>query len=171
MTPNIAVLMIGIMFFNLAGNCFPQPIDVESQAKTDATADMKPAAWFLLGAMPPIGCLIGYAIGTSIDPKPVKSDYYSYGCWTTPNETQINSACIGGVVGVLMLPVSYALMPINPSPERLLGKPPEYVSAYTSVYKRHTRDSRITSAASGFAVGSAISCLFGLSIWKNLQED
>ena len=119
--------------------------------------------------MAPLSCLAGYAIGTSIDSKPVESDYFSYGCWTIPNDTQINGSCIGGVVGGLILLVSLQT-PVNPSPEHLLGKPPEYVSAYTSVYKRHTRSSRLRSMTAGVAVGTAVSCLFGLRIWEDLQE-
>ena len=166
----IAVLMISVLFLNLAPEGFPKAMTLVEQAEADAAADMKPGAWFLLGTMAPLGCLIGYAIGTAIDPKPVKSDYFSYSCWTIPNAAQLDGACIGGVVGHLILPVSYLLMPISPSPERLLGKPPEYVSAYTSVYKRHTRASRLRSMTAGVAIGTAISCLFGLSIWEDLQQ-
>ena len=170
MNRSIAVLMISVLFFNLAVNCFPQDIYPHDQAKVDAEADMSSDAWFLLGALAPVGCLIGYAIGTAIDPKSVKSDYFSYSCWTTPNETQINSACTGLAVGMLMLPVSMAAIPVNPSPERFLGKSPEYVSAYTTVYKQQTQNSRMKMMAAGVAVGSVITTLIGMVIWDDLQQ-
>ena len=28
--------------------------------------------WFLLGTMAPLGCVIGYALGTAIDPKSIQ---------------------------------------------------------------------------------------------------
>ena len=99
--------------------------------------------WFLLGTMAPLGCLIGYAIGTVIDPKPMQSYHIGWDFGSSPNETQINGACIGGAVGLLMLPVASVLTPAIPVAEHLLGKPSEYVLAYTTAYKRHTYSSRL----------------------------
>lgn len=165
MTRNIAVLMIGIVFFNLAGNCFPQSIDVESQAKADAETDVNEAVWFLLGAMVPLGCLIGCTIGTAIDSESGSSGDIVLQYYPLPNDSQVSGACIGGAVGLSMLQVGHLLRPAKPTPERLLGKPPKYVSAYTSAYEQQTQSSRIKSAASGFAIGTAISCLLGRNIW------
>ena len=48
MTKIVVLLMIGVLFFNISINCFPQTIDPVNQAKADASADMSQSGWFLL---------------------------------------------------------------------------------------------------------------------------
>ncbi len=55
---------------------------------------------------------------------------------------------------------------IEPSPPavRLLGKSPEYVSAYRSCYKKAGKKAQVRNATTGCLMGSAIGCcLFGTS--------
>ena len=168
MNRSIAVLMISVSLFNLAANCFPQDIYPHDQAKVDAEADMSSDTWFLLGAMAPLGCLTGCAVGTAIDARFGSSDFFSYLLYLpSPSNAQGYGACIGGVVGLSMFPVASVLRPVIPAPERLLGKSPEYVSAYTAAYEQQIRSARLRSAAAGVAVGTAVSCLFGLSMWED----
>ena len=84
----------------------------------------------------------------------------------------------GGILGVAgNLPLgavavggAYFYQPVPPA-ERLLGKPPAYVSAYTDAYKASSRNLRLSAAAKGALGGTAIFCLLGvLNIrpWKDL---
>ena len=54
----------------------------------------------------------------------------------------VESCGIGGILvfGILAMPICVHLYPHSPSPppERLLGKSPEYIQAYTQAYKSRT---------------------------------
>ncbi len=159
MTRKIALFVIGVLFLNIALNCFSQVIGVQYQAKADAEATVNKSTWFMLGTLAPTACIAGYAIGTIIDPGPPP---VSVGYSLTPfdvNDTQCNSAVIGFAVGCLTLPLAIGFSSKHPPPERLLGKSPEYIQAYTDTYKSQTLSLRSRSAAGGLALGTIIGCL------------
>ena len=75
----------------------------------------------------------------------------------------------GGVLGVAgNLPLgaiavggAYVYQPVPP-PDRLLGKPAEYVTVYTDTYKARSRNLRLSAAAKGALGGAAVFCLLGV---------
>ena len=166
MIRDIAVFMISVLFFNMALYALPESLTVKDQAKVDAKADFNEGNWALLGAFTPLGCCVGFGVASIFAPEPANSAWITMSI-TTPNETQFNGAYIGAAIGCLTLPLSIALTPINPPPERLLGKPPEYISAYTREYKRETQQRRITSAGSGALIGAGLGCLISLIAFQN----
>ena len=87
-----------------------------------------------------------------------------------PNDTQCNSAYIGAAVGVVSLPIALLTSRINPSPERFLGKPPEYVEAYTFTYTRKTRSNRLKSAMLGATLGTLAGCLLSWLAYQNITN-
>ena len=123
MTKIVAIFMIGVLFFNISINCFPQVIDPVNQAKADASADMSQRSWFLLGAFLPLSPIIGCLAGSAVNNTSSGSLVIGL-----PNDTQFGGAITLGLTGCLVLPLSISKMPIRPSPEKLLGKSPEYYS-------------------------------------------
>lgn len=70
-------------------------------------------------------------------------------------------AGIGLIVGILAPFIGlYFYAPSPPDPP-LVGKPPEYVEAYTKAYRSKARGMRLTFAAAG--VGGVILC--GIAVW------
>lgn len=55
--------------------------------------------------------------------------------------------------GALSLLIPYYMRPLNPPPERLIGKSPEYVKFYADAYQTKMRSYQIKSIAAG--------CVFG----------
>ena len=55
--------------------------------------------------------------------------------------------------GALSLLIPYYMRPLNPPPERLIGKSPEYVKFYADAYQAKMRSYQIKSVAAG--------CVFG----------
>ena len=163
MTRKIDLFMIGVLFLNITLNGFPQVINVRYAARYDAEADAAAntdkTTWFMLGMLAPAACVAGYAIGTMINPEPPPG-YFGYSL--TPvdaNDAQCNSAVIGFAVGCLTLPLAIGFSFKHPPPERLLGKSPEYIQAYTDTYKSQTLLLRSRSAAGGLALGTITGCL------------
>ena len=74
-------------------------------------------------------------------------------------------------VGTLSLLVPYYIRPLNPPPERLIGKSPEYIKFYAGAYRSKIRSYQIKSVA----VGSIFGCLTltgGVAIISfNIMED
>ena len=132
-----AFLMATLLLFSTMPVSLAQQQDsVQAQAKADAhrdvDRDMRESLWFLAGlvgssAGAVTGCasgiLAGYLIGDLL-----------------PDDIPTIEGCgIGGVLlfGILAAPICVYLYPHSPSPplERLLGKTPEYVAAYTQAYR------------------------------------
>jgi hypothetical protein len=102
----------------------------QAEAETDASADMSKDKWFMLGVMgSTAGCLLG-CVGGSLLGKTVFSN--------ESRNSQMNCVLAGSVLlGVCAVPIGVQIYPHNvmPPPERLLGKSPEYIAAYTHAYK------------------------------------
>ena len=112
---------------------------MQAQAEADASADMSnmsKADWFMLGVWgSTVGCFLGCAGGCLLGR--LHPDYTS----GSIRETQAGLALAGGVLlGVCAVPTAVFVYPHNvtPPPERLLGKSPEYIEAYTQAYKSKT---------------------------------
>ena len=128
-----------LLFSTLPVSLAQQQI-MQSQAETDAHADikhdMKESLWFTAGlvgssAGTVTGCASGALVGLLIS-----SETH---CISAISDDPTESCSIAGAIlfGVLAVPISVHLYPHSPTPppERLLGKPPEYVAAYTHAYR------------------------------------
>lgn len=102
----------------------------QAEAEADASADMSKDKWFMLGVIgSTAGCLLGCAGGSFLG-KTVFSN--------ESRNSQMNCVLAGSVLlGVCAVPIGVQIYPHNvmPPPERLLGKSPEYIEAYTHAYK------------------------------------
>ena len=123
--------MATLLFFTTIPVSLAQQDSVKAQAEADASADMSKAKWFLLGGVgSTAGCLLG-CVGGSLLGGP------SY----ASGNSQANLMLAGSVLcGVCAVPIAVFRYPHNvtPPPERLLGKSPEYMEAYTQAYKSRT---------------------------------
>ena len=137
-------LMAILLIFSTMPVSLAQQDAVQAQAKADAKADMSDgseAMWFLLGGLgSTAGCLLGCAggclLGATLDPSG-GSDIL-----LIPAPSQ--AGCAAGIailLGGLAVPIGVHMYPHNAMPpsERLLGKSPEYVEAYTQI----TRNERL----------------------------
>lgn len=64
-------------------------------------------------------------------------------------------------LGAIALGGAYVYQPVPPT-ERLLGKPPAYVSLYTDAYKATSRNLQLSAAAKGALGGATVFCLLGV---------
>ncbi len=127
-----------LLLFNMMPVSLAQQNDAQAQTKADALGDvkrdMKESLWFTLGlvgssAGTVTGCASGVLVALLIDFDliPIVPDAPDIGC------------VLAGTIlfGVLAVPISVYMYPHSPSPppERLLGKTPEYVAAYTQAYR------------------------------------
>lgn len=71
-------------------------------------------------------------------------------------------AGVGLIVGILAPFIGIYFYAPNPPDQPLVGKPPEYVEAYTKAYRSKARGTRLTFAAAG--VGGVILC--GIAVWN-----
>ncbi len=116
-----------------------QQVTAQAQAKADAhrdvNRDMRESLWFLAGLVgSSAGAFTGCASGILAG--------YLMGDFLPDDIPTIEGCGIGGVLlfGILAAPICVHLYPHSPSPplERLLGKSPEYMEAYTQAYKSRT---------------------------------
>lgn len=128
---SVFLMAILLIFSTLPVSLAEQQVAVQAQAEADASADMSKDKWFALGAAgSTVGCLLG-CIGGSLLGGP------GYGS----SNIQGNLMLAGSVLcGVCAVPIAVFRYPHNvtPPPERLLGKSPEYMEAYTQAYKSRT---------------------------------
>ena len=125
-----AVLMTTLLLFSMMPVSLAQQQTAKAQAEADASADMSKAKWFLLGGVgSTAGCLLGCVVGSSLG-KTIFSNESS--------NSQMNCTLAGSLLlGVCAVPIGVQIYPHNVTPpsERLLGKSPEYIEAYTQAYK------------------------------------
>lgn len=146
-----------------------QNASIQKQAKyaaeKDAIQSTNKLVWFGTG----LGCCIttstcaiaGIYIGDSINPPPVvEGDVFIYD--TTQIGTSsclyengcIEEGClIGSLFGCLIPLIGVENYKITPSPEKLIGKSPEYIEQYTKTYKHKKRSIRRNMAITGFSTG------------------
>ena len=136
-----AFFMATLLLFSTLPVSLAQQHAVQAQAEADAhrdiNHDMKKSLWFTLGLVGSsagtfIGCVSGILGGILI------GDFDSI--FFLPDDVPPVESCgIGGILllGVLAVPIGVHMYPHSPSPppERLLGKTPEYVAAYTQAYR------------------------------------
>ena len=113
-----------------------------ADAKKDAIANVNGAFWFATGCLlclSPI-CMGAILFGTSLD---------RYLSDTNCSGLSLIFVPIIGIVG------TYSYRP-DPPASRLIGKPPEYVIAYTAAYKSEKGKLQAQWAAVGFCTGFTI---------------
>ena len=133
-----AFLMVTLLLFSTLPVSFAQQNSIQAQAEADAhkdiKRDMKESLWFTAG-------LIGSSVGTVTGCVSGILGGILIGDFNIlPNDIPPVESCgIGGVLlfGILAVPIGVHLYPHSPRPppERLLGKTPEYVAAYTQAYR------------------------------------
>ena len=128
-----AFFMATLLLFSTMPVSLAQQHAVPAQAEADASADMSnmsKAEWFMLGGWgSTLGCFLGCAGGCFL------------GGLVPYSGTQEDFALAGAILlGVCAVPTAVFVYPhnITPPPERLLGKSPEYIEAYTQAYKSRT---------------------------------
>ena len=152
-------LMAILLIFSTLPVSLAQQDAVQAQAKADAEDDMsdRSAMWFLLGGLgSTAGCLLGCAGGcllaARLDPQ---GGFHTFFIPAAPSQV----GCAAGatiLLGVLAVPIGVHMYPHNamPPPERLLGKSPEYIEAYTQIYKSKTASLRKTLVTKGSIAGN-----------------
>lgn len=112
-------------------------------AKRDAGKDVNKKVWAAGGFG---GCMLFYPIVLTIE----NMDRNSSGL-DDIGTIVITGCCLSSFTAI---PMGVALFKtINVSPERLIGKSPEYIDAYTAAYKRNVRMQRFFSSGVGYGVG------------------
>ena len=150
------LLMVTLLIFSTTPVGFAQQNSMVAQAKADANSDMSDmskAMWFMLGGLGStagclLGCVGGIALGARLDP--VGASFFP-----TPSEAGCAAGC-AILLGALAVPIGVHMYPHNamPPPERLLGKSPEYIEAYTQIYKSKIASLRKTLVTKGSIAGN-----------------
>ena len=162
-----AFLMTTLLIFSMMPVSFAQQqslqAEAEADAHTDVNRDMRESLWFLSGLVGSsvgavTGCLSGILGGMLI------ADFN-----ILPNDVPPVESCgLGGILlfGILAVPIGVHLYPHSPRPppERLLGKSPEYVAAYTQAYRSKTISLRKRWVTAG-SITSNLSILTLLLNW------
>ena len=161
-----ALLMVAVLVFNAPLVTFAQqnaevpaakttiaPDQLQTimaTAKADAEKDVNEVIWVASG-------FLGFTVGGTVILFSVM--YYAAeqteaACAGEPAVNPIPYMLGGGSgCALIYLPFAYARSNTpSPPPERLLGKSPEYVQAYTSAYVKSAKRRRSLSVAGGYAV-------------------
>ncbi len=153
------LLMASLLIFSTMPVGLAQLEAVQAQAKADAKVDMSGMSetmWSLLGGLgSTAGCLLGCAGGCLLGAR--LSLYGGSDFLLIPAPEQ--AGCAAGLailLGGLAVPIGVHMYPHNatPPPERLLGKSPEYIEAYTQIYKSETASLRKTLVTKGSITGN-----------------
>lgn len=79
------------------------------------------------------------------------------------DDGSLDEGCfIGSLFGCVIPLIGVYNYKINPSPEKLIGKSPEYVEHYTKTYKDKKRSIRRNMAIAGFSAGCLSVSAFAL---------
>ena len=147
----LVFLTITLFVFNLLIPSFARELSVQEQAKRNAKQDMsgiRPTAHASFGLCFSscgllLGSYLGYQIGTAINDVPVS------GLWGDSPSDEQSIGCLAGamLLGGVAAPVLLYLSPYpSPSSERLIGKSPAYVEAYTQAYQKLRKKYVITGS-------------------------
>ena len=143
-------LFMAMLIFSTPFTTLARQKSVEVQAKMaaeqDAKADVNGLLWTGTGCL---SACLGIGVGTAVGVSIIES-----GTWLENVERGIlGGVCTGGLVCGLfsLVAISYRS---DPSPQRLLGKSPEYVDFYAAAYKTKIQQRRAKFAA----VGALTSC-------------
>ena len=152
----MALLMV-ILISNQPSVILAQQNAVEVQAKRDAEADMNNInnrlSWAGVGGASLLltaGCVVGLGVGLE------NHQFFS----GLSNDAEILATigvfgagtCAAGAAGAGTLYFLTHHYPLTPPPERLIGKTPEYVNAYTDTYKKRTQQLRLGHAVGGMVL-------------------
>ena len=162
-----AFLMTTLLIFSMMPVSLAQQQSLQAQAKADAhrdvNRDMRESLWFLSGLVGSsvgtvTGCLSGILGGILMEDFNILPD----------DVPALESCGLGSILlfGILAVPISVHLYPHSPRPppERLLGKTPEYVAAYTQAYRSKTISLRKRWVTAG-SITSNLSILALLLNW------
>lgn len=118
--------------------------DAKSEAKKDAE-NIKELRWFAAGFLGGVLPFIPMCVLNVVDDIQGDDLYYI-------------SCCLLGVSP--LLPTTYAIFhsPVPPV-EQLLGKPPDYVSAYTDAYRNYAKVYRVGLSIAGCMAGVSIGAI------------
>ena len=157
-------LMVILLLFSTTPVSFAQLDTVQAQAEADANSDMSDGAkamLFLLGGLgSTAGCLIGCVGGCMLGTRLGTHANGEYDVLFSPSE--VGCAVASAILlGAFAMPLGVDLYPHNvtPPPERLLGKSPEYVEAYTQIYT-----SKITSLRKRLVIAGSITGNVGVAL-------
>lgn len=139
------------------------------KGKVDATADILKGTWFMIGAcVPPAAALLGAAIGAAVSPATAdvsveRSDYFGYSCLYVGGSCSTGGIFPGLVIGAtsgVLIPFTIANSKVKMPPERLLGKPPEYIEAYSTTYAKRVKEIRMQWLSIGCGTSSVFLFVF-----------
>ena len=157
----LAFFMATLLLFGTMPVSLAQQQSLQAQAEADAhrdvNRDMRESLWFLSGLMSSgVGCAAGgtggFLFGLLI------GGISETNCISFISDDPLESCTIAGAIlcGVLTVPTAIFIYPHKPSPppERLLGKSPEYIEAYTQIYKSEIASLRKTLVTKGSIAGN-----------------
>ena len=137
-TRNVLVLSIVVLIFSIPFVSFSQQnsviLEARAMAVQDAESDVNKIMWFGAGSLISGGTLLVFRI---ID---------------EPTPEMCGAACL--LHGVALAGTFVYSPP--PSPSRLLGKSPEYITSYTAAYKAETRKIQALWGIVGYISGGFI---------------
>lgn len=153
-------LMATLLILSTTLVSFAQLDTVQAQAEADANSDMSDTAkamLFMLGGLGStagclIGCVGGCMLGTQMDG----------GADVLFSDSEVGCAVASAILlGAFAMPLGVDLYPHNvtPPPERLLGKSPEYIEAYTQIYTP-----KITSLRKRLVIAGSIASNVGFAL-------
>ncbi len=132
---------------------------IMATAKSDAEKDVNEVAWVASS------CL-GFMVGGTVvffSTMYYAGEQTAAACAGEPPVNPIPYILVGGSgLALTCLPSAYAISNTpSPPPDRLLGKSPEYVQVYTSVYVKSAKRRRNVSILGGYAVPVLIGIVGG----------
>ena len=141
-----------------------------SDAKRDAAADTSRFIPFSVGCLVGGGLMIGTAVAMTkiLETESVQE----HPIFVSEGDFDVTPAfailfCLSGAIGCAgsIPPTAFFLLSKpTPPPERLLGKSPEYISAYTRAYKRKGKQIRALWAGCGSFTGGFALMLLAMSL-------
>ena len=66
-----------------------------------------------------------------------------------------------------MITATSQVIPAEPPTYRLMGKPPDYVNAYSNAYKKEVKQKRLIHTSTGCIAGSAVAVWLVLYVYPS----
>ena len=115
------------------------------------TSKSKRMSWIGTGSALAVGGAIIGAIGGCIGGTIVNSESGGGGVMILPNDEQMAGVGIGAIIGIIAPLVGMNFTGVKVPSQRLVGKSPEYVEAYTEAYKKKVRSEKAKLTLAGAA--------------------
>ena len=148
----LSVFLVAVFIFSIPFmTASVEAKDAKSDAEKD-TKNIKELGWFTVSCLGSALPFIGALVLNIADDSGNQHDITS--CL---QDDHLYPICVS-VYGLgALLPTVYAILhsPIPPA-ERLLGKSPDYVSAYTDTYRNDAKRRRVVLSAAGCIAGTSI---------------